>query len=134
MKKIINLICIIIGTLSLIIGSIGAVLPILPTVPFYLLTAVMYARGSEKFHKWFLSTGLYKKYIADVVTKKEMTKEKKIKVIITLMVLFAIAFWMSPIWHAKVLIIAIAVGHLYYFLFRIKTVPKNSDVEGKYVS
>lgn len=134
MKKVIKVIGIIIGTVSLIIGSVGMVLPILPTVPFYLLTAALYAKNSEKFHKWFLSTGLYKKYMNDVITKKEMTKERKIKVMITLALIFIIAFLVAPIWHVRVIIIVIAVGHLYYFLFRIKTAHKDASLESKVVN
>lgn len=42
------------GCISMVIGIIGIVLPILPTTPFFLLSAFLYAKGSEKFHKWFI--------------------------------------------------------------------------------
>lgn len=42
------------GVLSFAIGAIGAVLPLLPTVPFMLLAAFCFARGSERFHLWLL--------------------------------------------------------------------------------
>ena len=122
MKKIIDIICVIIGTITLVIGTAGIVLPILPTVPFYLLTAAFYAKGSEKFHRWFLSTKLYKKHIEEVVTRKEMTRCKKIKVLSVLMLMFTITFIAAPIWHMKALMVVIALGHLYFFIFKIRTV------------
>ncbi len=46
---------VVLGTVSLITGTIGIFLPLLPTTPFLLLTAFCYARGSEKLHSWLLS-------------------------------------------------------------------------------
>ena len=126
MKKIINLICVVLGCLFMAIGVIGIVLPILPTTPFFLLAAFLFAKGSEKFHKWFINTGLYKKYIDQAINKKEMTIKSKVKMMLTLAVVFVAGFYFSPIWHAKVLIAVIALGHLYYFLFKIKVVKEEN--------
>ena len=44
-----------IGAISFALGTAGIVLPLLPTVPFYMLTLFCLARGSERFHKMFWS-------------------------------------------------------------------------------
>ena len=52
MNRIKKIIFVIVGFISLLLGLIGIVLPILPTVPFLLLTSYCFARGSNKFETW----------------------------------------------------------------------------------
>lgn len=42
------------GLLSLCLGIIGILLPLLPTVPFLLLAAFCFARSSPALHKWLI--------------------------------------------------------------------------------
>lgn len=55
-----RLIFLILGCLCLRLGCVGIVLPILPTVPFFLATVFCFANSSEKLHNWFQGTKLYK--------------------------------------------------------------------------
>jgi len=45
---------VVIGTLSLGIGLVGLVVPVLPTTPFLLLAAACYARASSRLYAWLL--------------------------------------------------------------------------------
>jgi uncharacterized protein len=43
------------GWIFLVIGMIGIVVPLLPTTPFLLLTAICFSKGSDRLHAWLLN-------------------------------------------------------------------------------
>ena len=71
MKKVIKVLLIIVGLISFALGSLGVVLPILPTVPFLLLSSVCFAKGSDRFNNWFTNTKIYKEHMENFVKEKE---------------------------------------------------------------
>lgn len=125
MKRVFNIIFVGLGFFFLGLGGVGIALPLLPATPFLLLATICFAKGSKRFHNWFLSTTIYKKHIEQVIKKKAMTKKSKRNVLVTLSILFIIGFLISPIWHAKAVILAIAIFHFYYFAAKIKTVKED---------
>lgn len=67
-----------IGSISFALGTAGIVLPLLPTVPFYMLTLFCLARGSERLHKMFLASSLYQKTVAAYERDKALTLQDKV--------------------------------------------------------
>lgn len=61
------------GTLSLSIGLIGLVVPLLPTTPFLLLAAACYVRGSDRLHRLLLENALVGGLIRDYRAGRGMT-------------------------------------------------------------
>lgn len=51
------------GLITLALGLIGIVTPGLPTTPFILLTAVLFAKGSPRLHQKLLDNKITGKYI-----------------------------------------------------------------------
>lgn len=134
MKKVINGICVCLAFLCVAIGAVGVVLPFLPTTPFFLLAAALFAKGSQRFHRWFLSTSLYRKHLDDLVRTKTMTMKSKISVLASITVLLTIGFILSPIWYAKAVIIIVALAHWYFFLLRIRTVTEEEKARSRQAS
>ncbi len=112
----------VLGFLGLILAVIGTILPVMPTVPFLLLAAFGFSRGSEKFDNWFKSTRIYKNNLADYASGQGMTKWAKIRVMISLSFLFVFGLIMMrkmPI--AMVIIVIVWLAHIWYFTFKVKT-------------
>ena len=42
------------GAISLFLGAVGALIPLLPTVPFLILAAFCFARGSPRLETWLV--------------------------------------------------------------------------------
>ena len=58
MKKSIKIFWMMTGFLCLGFGTLGILLPVLPTVPFYMATVFCFAKSSRKLHDWFIGTAL----------------------------------------------------------------------------
>lgn len=123
MKKIVNGICVVLAFACVGLGLLGIVLPILPTTPLFIAAACLFAKGSKRFHVWFLNTKIYKKYIESAVKNGTMEKDAKRKMMITLGLVFGVGIFFSPIF-AKFIIFIVAAIHFYVLIFRIKSVEK----------
>ncbi len=73
-----KIICIILGTLSLILGVIGIALPLLPTTPFLLLSAALYAHASPRLHRWLLNNRILGEYIRNYTENHAMPLRAKL--------------------------------------------------------
>lgn len=123
MKKILYMI---LGGLSLILGAVGSLLPVLPTAPFLLLAAFCFARSSEKLHSWFVDTKLYRDHLADFVAGKGMTMKAKVRIMVTVTLLMSVGFIMmglKGIVAGCIVLGCVWAFHVVYFLFCVKTIP-----------
>ncbi|MFH5882644.1 DUF454 family protein [Liberiplasma polymorphum] len=110
------------GSLFLALGMIGVVLPLLPTTPFLLLTAYFYAKGSKKFHDWFLRTWIYKKYLEDFITTRAMTLKQKLTLLLFVDFMLLFPFIILEYVWVKPLIIILVITKYVYFFTAVKTI------------
>ncbi len=112
----------VIGFVSMILGAIGIVLPVLPTTPLWLLSAWCFAKSSKRFHNWFVSTKLYKKHLDSFVEHRSMTKKTKIYLLSFASTMLLIAmYFMDNLW-LRLFLFSLMLFKYYYFIFRIKTI------------
>lgn len=116
-KSPIKLLWLMIGIVSMVLGAIGVVLPVLPTTPFLLLASFCFAKGSDRFHKWFIGTKLYKKHLESFVTSRSMTLKTKLCILLPASAMLA----MSNI-YGRVFIVFLIIFKYIYFFTRIETV------------
>ena len=130
MKRIVNVIFVGIGFVCLGLGTLGIFLPVLPTTPLYLLTLFFFARGSERFHRWFASTKLYDRYLSEFMATKTMTLGAKLKILAVATAFEAFGFYYAPL-PGRIAIVVLAAIHWYYFFGVIPTrVPEAAGMEG----
>ena len=125
--KLKQVIFLIIGCLSLAIGCVGIVLPILPTVPFFLVTVFCFANSSQRLHDWFIGTQMYKKHLDSFVKKKGMTVRTKAGILVPVTLLMAVGFFLmlrKELVVPCVILAVIWVCHVVYFSFGVKTITE----------
>ncbi len=110
----------IVAIFSLILGIIGIFLPILPTTPFLLLTALLLERSSPKFHRMLLENKIMGKYISDYTEKKGITLKNKIIALtfLTLGMGKGVLSMKTPYGRGALIVVFISVT---YHILKLKT-------------
>ena len=90
-NRIVRTLFIIGGTLSLALAILGIIVPGLPTTPFALLSAFLYAKSSSRLYNWLMNSKVLGPRIRSYQKRNGVTKKGKIGIIIfmTSMVLFS---------------------------------------------
>ena len=106
------------GIVSLALGFIGVFVPLLPTTPFALLSAYLFARSSPKLHDWLLNNRVFGKYIRDYNNEKSIPLKIKIVSVSMLWstILFSVFYLLKDRWYLQLLLVAIALGVSFHIL------------------
>ena len=122
-KNPLRIMWLIIGFLAMGIGAVGVILPVLPTTPFLLLASFCLARGSERFHRWFTGTKLYRRHLESFVRNRAMTLKTKFSLLIPASCMLILAFLAMSNVYGRVFIIFLIFFKYIYFFTKIRTVP-----------
>lgn len=112
----------IIGIISIGLGAIGVILPVLPTTPFLLLAAFCLARSSQRMNDWFVKSQLYQKHLDSFVKERAMTLKTKVSILSFASIMLAFPLFLSDNLYLRIFIICLYAYKYYYFIFRIKTI------------
>jgi len=83
------------GGLSLTLGLIGIVLPVLPTTVFLLLAAFFFAKSSQRLHNWIINHKRFGPPIVDWQKYGAVSKIARIRAVSTMIGLLVISILIS---------------------------------------
>ena len=128
--KITKLFWIVLGFIGFGIGTVGVVVPLLPSFPFYMLTLFAFAKSSDRLHKWFMSTKLYKRNLESFVNKKGMTVKTKIRIMVCVTLVMGFGFlMMKNVPVGRIILTIVWVCHMIYFIFGVKNYSEEEKIE-----
>jgi uncharacterized membrane protein YbaN (DUF454 family) len=106
----------VLGWLSLVLGVLGIFLPLLPTTPFLLLSAALFAKSSDKLYNWLMNHEVFGKIIRTYQEGDPIPLKVKIGAVslfwcTILISVFTIA---NSKWWLQLILISFALGATVY--------------------
>ena len=116
-----------VGVLSVILGTVGIVVPLLPTTPFLLLAAACFFRSSDKLYQQLITHKWFGSYIKNYRENKAIPKHAKV---VILLLLWATLGYSTIVIFSSLIIRVILVslgGGITFFILRIATMSKDDE-------
>ncbi|BDH60373.1 hypothetical protein MTP04_05030 [Lysinibacillus sp. PLM2] len=110
------------GFITLGLGVLGIIIPVLPGLPFLLIAGFCFTKSSKRLDKWFKKTLFYKKYVRGFLLKRGMTRKEKIRINLVADFFIILSVIYVDILLVKILLIMMAFYKHYYFISKIKTI------------
>ncbi|MDY0924919.1 DUF454 family protein [Pantoea trifolii] len=114
------------GWLAIVLGTLGIVLPLLPTTPFVLLAAWCFARSSPRFHYWLLWKSPFGRYIRHWQQHRAMPPGAKIRAMLLIVITFSISIYLVNLLWVRILLGAM-LCMLLLFMWRIPVVAEDAS-------
>jgi len=83
-----------IGFISIVLGLVGVVLPLLPTTPFFILALACFARSSVRFHQKLLTAPYIGPILTDWESDKRIDKQRKKQISLFIVFSFALSVFL----------------------------------------
>ena len=114
------------GWLAIVLGTLGIVLPLLPTTPFVLLAAWCFARSSPRFHHWLLWRSPFGRYIRHWQQHRAMPPGAKGRAMLLIVITFAVSIYLVNMLWVRIML-GVMLCALLWFMWRIPVVEENAD-------
>jgi len=122
MRTIKEKVFLILGLLSVVLGSVGVILPVLPTTPFLLLAGWFFTRSSPQFKSWLESTRLYERYVGEFKRQGGISKRKKVHILMTTYLVMGLSMLLMPLRGVQIFVGVCGLVFGYFLLFRVEEV------------
>lgn len=124
MRNFTKIVLIIAGSISLALGLLGIILPLLPATPLLLLAAACYVRGSKSLYKWLISNKYFGSYIENYRSGKGISLKAKVMGVLLLWASMGYTIlFVVPLVIVKSLLFCIAL-FFSWFILKQKTLYK----------
>ena len=124
--KLVRAILFVAGTISLVLGTIFIVVPLLPTTPLLLLALACYCRSSERMTRWVLTNKYFGNYIRRYKEGKGIPLKTKIVALATLWIAISYsAFFVVNEWWIVQLVLFIIAAAVSVHLITLPTYREN---------
>lgn len=111
----------VLGFITLILAFLGIILPLLPTVPFLLLSTFFFAKSSKRMHFWLINHKIFGKMIADWNERGAINRKAKYLSTVSIALVLMISF----ILEVKLMVLVIQGVVLSLALLFIWTRPED---------
>ena len=105
-QRLVRALWFIAGTICVVLGAVGIVLPILPTTPFLLAAAACYYKSSERMHRWLLNNKWFGEYIRNYTEGRGLPMKTKIAALTVLWItiVFSTVFMLGRLLPAQLVL------------------------------
>jgi uncharacterized membrane protein YbaN (DUF454 family) len=114
------------GWLAIVLGTLGIVLPLLPTTPFVLLAAWCFARSSPRFHHWLLWKSPFGRFIRHWQQHRAMPPGAKVRAMLLIVVTFFVSIYLVNLLWVRIML-GVMLCLLLLFMWRIPVVAESSE-------
>ncbi|MBL7002468.1 MAG: YbaN family protein [Gammaproteobacteria bacterium] len=115
-----NHVLIALGWFFIVLGIIGALLPILPTTPFLILALALFSKSSPRFHQMLLNNKWFGPVLKEWEEKKTVSRQTKYKSTLLVIVSFSVSILlMAGKSYHQLMLLCLAVI-LLYFIWKTK--------------
>jgi uncharacterized membrane protein YbaN (DUF454 family) len=121
-SRLVRMLFVAAGTLSLVLAILGVFLPLLPTTPFLLLASACYVRGSARLHRRLLEHPQLGPYIRNFEEGRGIPRRAKVITILLIWVSCAWSIYLLPQTGLKIMLTLIAAA-VTIWLVRFPEVP-----------
>jgi uncharacterized membrane protein YbaN (DUF454 family) len=109
----------ILGWISVLLGLIGAVLPIVQTTPFFILAAYLFSKSSPRVHSWLTSLPYFGDAIIDWENNRVIRPKAKITSAVVIVIIFALSITFAKInFTLKLMLACIGMSCLAFIITR----------------
>ncbi|MFD1801601.1 DUF454 family protein [Mixta tenebrionis] len=120
------------GWLAILLGSLGVVLPLLPTTPFILLAAWCFARSSPRFHHWLLWRSWFGGYLRHWQRHRALPPGVKGRAMLLMIGTFTLSIWLVKLLWLRIMLL-VMLGALLLMMWRMPVVAgekRKESVDG----